>query len=84
MQDHFADDRELMTHAERTLDYLRAHRYIFPLVAIQKLGNTRLADTIYKLRDQGHTIRTDMVEVSTRWGEKARVAKYVLVKEGRC
>ena len=66
-----------MTHEDRLLDYLRKHRYIFPLAAIQKLGNTRLADTVHKLRRHGHNIRTDLTPVTNRYGVTTKVAKYV-------
>ena len=69
-----------MTHEDRLLDYLRKHRYIFPLAAIQKLGNTRLADTVHKLRRHGYNIRTDMVPLTNRWGDTCRVAKYVYLE----
>jgi len=70
-----------MTPSDRLIAYLRVHKQIFPLVAIAKLGNTRVADTVYKLRKKGYDIRTDITGVPTRFGTQTVVAKYVLVKE---
>jgi hypothetical protein len=72
---------ETMTHCDRLIAYLRVHKQIFPLVAIAQLGNTRLADTVYKLRKKEYDIRTEMVEVPTRFGTRTEVAKYVLLAE---
>ena len=72
-----------MSQPERLLGYLRKHHYIFPLVAIMKLGIYRVADPVAKLRQAGHDIRTDMTPVTNRYGEVTKVAKYVLVREAR-
>ena len=70
-----------MNHSDRLIAYLRVHKQIFPLVAIYKLGNTRVQDTVFKLRKKDYDIRTVMTEVPTRFGTKALVAKYVLLAE---
>ena len=72
-----------MNHSDRLIAYLRVHRQIFPLIAIAQLGNTRLADTVHKLRKKGYDIRTEPTEVPTRFGTKTEVAKYVLHGEPR-
>lgn len=66
-------------HKTRLMDYLQSYGSITSLEAIRDLGNTRLSATIYKLRDKGVEIETDYIEVSTRWGSKARIAKYKLI-----
>lgn len=72
-----------MSQTDRLMEYLREHRYIFPLAASVKLGIYRVADPVAKLRQAGHQIRTDMTPVTNRYGEVTKVAKYVLVKEAK-
>lgn len=53
---------------------------ITPLEALNELGIMRLGGRIYDLRQAGHLINKEMVEVSTRNGGKAHVARYMLVR----
>jgi hypothetical protein len=50
-----------------------------PLVALRKYGTFRLAALIFNLRDEGHNIKTDIVNVGTKRNCKY-VAKYSLLK----
>lgn len=68
------------THKTRCLEYMKEHDSITSLQAIQDLGNTRLAQTIFKLKAEGHEITTQTVEVGNRWGGKTHVTKYTLTK----
>lgn len=70
------------THKTRCLKYLQDHKSITSLQAIQDLGNTRLAQTILTLKRDGHSIHTETIEVSNRWGGTAHVAKYTLLTNG--
>jgi len=54
---------------------------ITPLEAIQKYGCLRLGARIYDLKQSGHQIARDLIEVRNRHGEPCRVAQYYLVKE---
>lgn len=54
---------------------------ITPLEAIQKYGCLRLGARIWDLKQSGHQIARDLIEVSNRHGEPCRVAQYYLVKE---
>lgn len=56
-------------------------RQVTPLEAIQKYGCLRLGARIYDLKQSGHQIARDLIEVSNRHGEPCRVAQYYLVKE---
>lgn len=47
-----------------------------PLEIQQKFGILRAAARVYDLRQAGHTISTEIVEVPAREGRKARVARY--------
>jgi hypothetical protein len=50
-----------------------------PLVALKKYGTMRLAAIVFNLRDEGHNIKTDIVNVGTKRNTKY-VAKYSLLK----
>ena len=51
-----------------------------PLVALRKYGTLRLAAIVFNLRDEGHNIKTDIVNVGTKRNIKY-VAKYSLLKD---
>jgi|TARA_B110000967_G_scaffold128632_1_gene131385 hypothetical protein len=71
------------THKTRALYYIRTYGSITSLEAIRDLGNTRLSDTIFRLRNDGYGISTEDHQVATRWldakgGRRySTVAKYV-------
>ena len=50
-----------------------------PLVALRKYGTFILAALIFNLRDEGHNIKTDIVNVGSKRNCKY-VAKYSLLK----
>lgn len=62
-----------------TLAYLKRHGSITPLEALRELGVMRLGARIYDLREAGHSIEREMVEVPTRDGT-TRVARYRLAR----
>ena len=64
---------------QRLLAYLKQHS-INPLEAWQQLGIYRLAAQVHILRDEGHNIKTDLVEVKNKYSEVCKVAKYTLIK----
>lgn len=64
------------------LDWLRRYPSITPLEAMNKLGIMRLGARIYDLRQAGHDIEREMIEVSTRDGT-THVARYRLISEAR-
>lgn len=65
------------------LAWLRAQRTITPLEALENLGCFRLGARIYDLRQEGHVIDRELIEVRRRDGSKARVAKYRLIEEAK-
>lgn len=70
-----------MTHEKRTLRYFKTHKKgLTPFDMWIKLGIYRGADVIYKLRQDGHDIKTDYVKVKNQFGEECRVAYYTLEK----
>ena len=71
-----------MTQRERLLDCLRhvGEHGITPMDAWQNLGIYRLGARIHDLRNEGHEIVSERVDVNNRFGETCRVARYRLVE----
>lgn len=68
-----------MSQEQRVLKYLKEHKTgITQLEAYLHLGIMRLSARIFELKDKGYNIEREMVEVTDRWGEKTRVARYYL------
>jgi len=68
----------MSSQKHRVLNHLRDGRFLNQLVAQQEYGILRLPARICELRHEGHFIKTIMREVHNRFGEKTRVAAYVL------
>ena len=72
------------THKTRLLQYLKDYKSITSLEAIRDLGNTRLAHSVWLLKNENHNIETEKTLVNTRWKNKdgssktTTVAKYIL------
>jgi hypothetical protein len=66
----------MTTQVEVILEYLKRHP-ITSKEAIKYFGVTRLSDVIFKLRRRGLNIITEMVTVTTRYGN-VEVARYHL------
>ena len=76
-----------MTNAERLLKYLKKNKSITSLEMLDKLGIYRASDAVYKLRYKHYDgiygipfIKTTMIPVINRYGQKVRVASYSLMK----
>lgn len=67
------------TQTQMILGHLKLFKAITPLEALEKYGCLRLGARILDLRDAGHNIRTEIIEVQSRNGKK-HVAKYVLAR----
>ena len=68
-----------MSQCEKILNFMETHkRGITPLQAMEKFGCMRLSGRIHDLRDMGYEINSEIVEVTNRYGEKCRVARYTL------
>lgn len=61
-----------------TLEYLQEHGSITTLEAWEQHGNSRLSDTIWRLKKQGIGIKAIPIEVKDRYGNICRVARYTL------
>ncbi len=70
-----------MSQLDRVLSHLKENKTISPLQAWRDLGIYRLSAVIFKLRQEGHKIETNLVEVVNRWGESAFIAEYSLEPE---
>ena len=67
-----------MSQQTEVLNHLKSQP-LTPLVALKKYGTLRLAALIFNLRDEGHNIKTDIVNVGTKRNTKY-VAQYSLIK----
>jgi hypothetical protein len=67
-----------MSQQTMVLNHLKSQP-LTPLVALKKYGTLRLAALIFNLRDEGHNIKTDIVNVGTSRNTKY-VAQYSLLK----
>tara|TARA_R110000744_G_scaffold161885_3_gene278466 strand:- start:176 stop:406 length:231 start_codon:yes stop_codon:yes gene_type:complete len=70
--------KEKETHATRLIAYLKEFGSITSLDAFKELGNTRLAATIFILKEEGYKFDTENISVPTRWNNSATVAKYTI------
>lgn len=73
-----------MTQEERVLRFWKTRKGITQLQANQYLGVSRLAAVIFDLRQKGYNIESEIIEVTNRWGEKTRVARYYLKDTKQC
>lgn len=78
--DHNTERPKAPTQAERVLAYLRTGRRLTQIEALSVLGVMRLASRITDLKQAGHLITREMVEVTNRFGDKCVVASYALAE----
>ena len=70
-----------MTQAERDLKFMQTHkRGITALQALNAFGCLDLAGRIRDLKEEGHVIIGDFIEVKNRYGETIRIKQYRLVE----
>lgn len=65
-----------MKHRDKLLDWFTRRESITPMEALSDLGIYRLGARIKELRDDGYSIRTELLPIETRDGGTARVARY--------
>ena len=68
-----------MSQNDRLLANLQTNGSINPMEAWSELGIYRLASRALELKQDGHNIITNRVEVNNRFGEVCRVASYSLI-----
>lgn len=71
---------EKKTQTSEILKYMKTHKKgITSKEAFEYFGATRLSGLIFEMKRQGYLIKTESVEVKTRYGNKVNVARYSLV-----
>lgn len=68
------------TQNETVLNWLKGKRAITQLEAGDRWGIQRLGARVHDLRKAGHKIKSEMVDVYNRFGDKCRVARYTLTE----
>lgn len=63
----------MKTQKEQIKNYLISKKSITPIQALNKFGCFRLAAVIYKLKNEGLKIQTEMI-----YNKKQQFAKYIL------
>ena len=71
------------TKFNQVKEHLENYGTITSWQAIQQYGDTRLSDSIFRLRKQGYDIDTKTECVIDRNGNTCQFAKYILNREGR-
>ena len=69
---------DLATQADQILAHLKGGGTLTPLEALDKFGCFRLGARIFDLKQEGHDIQTERVDV----GNGKRVAKYQMKTPG--
>ena len=64
---------------KEVLKYMITHKGITSFQAFERFGITRLADIIYKLRQDGYEIVTEMLTKKNRYGHAVTFARYSLI-----
>ena len=67
-----------MTQKERVLEYLKEGKKINRLQGWDILGILELPARISELKQEGHNIETNRIQVTNRYGEKVSVAEWRL------
>jgi len=70
-----------VTKKQRVLEAMRGHGSISPWYAINHLGETRLAATIFNLKKDGHEINVTIEKGNNKFGDEISFARYHLIKE---
>lgn len=71
--------KKLKTNDLRTLAYLQNRKSgINSIESFDKIGVHRLSASILRLRKAGYDIETEKVEVTNRFGETTKVARYFM------
>lgn len=68
-----------ITKKERILKHLIDFGSITTWEAIKEYGDTRLSDTIFRLKNAGYIFEDEMVKFTDRYGYPGHFKKYILV-----
>jgi hypothetical protein len=64
------------TQKDRILDFLKSGRKLNRLISWSRLGVLEAPARISELRAEGHPIKTKMLTVHNRFGEKVSIAEW--------
>ena len=71
--------KKTKSQKSEVLKFMKTHkRGITSLQAIELFGATRLSDIIFRLRQEGYNIITEMVTAKNRYGHTVTFARYRL------
>lgn len=70
-----------MGKKEILLKYLKEYGSITSFEAFEKLFDTRLSDTIYRLEKDGYKFKRETIKKKGYYGKEITFYKYILVEE---
>ena len=74
------DVKHLSPKESRALKYLQTHRAMSSDDG-RNIGDSRLADTIMRLRRKGYDIDTVRIDIKNRYGESTWYGEYILNRD---
>ena len=67
---------QVKTQREAIMWHLKTYGKITSWEAIKEYGATRLSDIIFRLKNEGYNIRTNLIKKENRFGNITTIAKY--------
>lgn len=67
---------QVKTQREAIMWHLKTYGKITSWEAIKEYGATRLSDIIFRLKNEGYNIKTNLVKKENRFGNITTIAKY--------
>tara|TARA_R110002012_G_scaffold267178_1_gene450828 strand:+ start:757 stop:1035 length:279 start_codon:yes stop_codon:yes gene_type:complete len=67
---------QVKTQREAIMWHLKTYGKITSWEAIKEYGATRLSDIIFRLKNEGYNIRTNLIKKENRFGNTTTIAKY--------
>tara|TARA_R100001224_G_scaffold111267_2_gene90978 strand:+ start:224 stop:502 length:279 start_codon:yes stop_codon:yes gene_type:complete len=67
---------QVKTQREAIMWHLKTYGKITSWEAIKEYGATRLSDIIFRLKNEGYNIRTNLIKKENRFGNTTTFAKY--------
>ena len=67
---------QVKTQREAIMWHFKTYGKITSWEAIKEYGATRLSDIIFRLKNEGYNIRTNLIKKENRFGNTTTIAKY--------
>lgn len=67
---------QVKTQREAIMWHLKTYGKITSWEAIKEYGATRLSDIIFRLKNEGYNIKTNLIKKENRFGNITTIAKY--------